>query len=58
MWAVFKNKLEQIHVVPVGDQRSHMVSRDCWCNPAKDEDSIWRHNSYDRREEAEGKTKH
>jgi len=41
-----------IHVVPVGDLREHLSSKDCWCNPTEDEEcpEIYIHHSMDGRE--------
>lgn len=43
-----------MHVVPCNDLRVHFLEPTCWCCPEKDdEDSLWKHNSLDGREEYE-----
>ena len=38
------------HVMPLGDFRSHVDSRNCWCQPSEIEPNLIVHNSMDRRE--------
>jgi hypothetical protein len=40
------------HVMPENDLREHVMSADCWCHPAVDEEyeNVLVHNSMDGRE--------
>lgn len=46
--------IDDCHVLPLGDLRDHIETRDCWCRPELIEDQaggfIAVHNSMDRRE--------
>lgn len=48
-----------VHVYPIGDDKVHVMSRECWCQPEYDEEQeVWIHHSADGREEYEsGKRK-
>lgn len=46
-------KIEQDHLVPVGDYRDHDYSDECWCKPREITHGFFSHNSLDRREEYE-----
>lgn len=41
-----------LHVIPMNDLRPHESLSTCWCKPARDteEETVWIHNSMDRRE--------
>lgn len=42
---------DEVHVVPIGDTREHVCSKDCWCEPEEDDEEpdIWLHNAADGR---------
>lgn len=44
------------HIIPLDDLREHEESKDCWCKPYEDEQTldIWIHNALDERESYEG----
>lgn len=46
-WGIYE--LDEIHVAPIGDMRSHEFSGACWCDPIID-DGLVIHNSADGRE--------
>ncbi len=44
------------HITPIDDTYAHEESATCWCKPAEsivEADSIFTHNSHDRREDYE-----
>lgn len=51
-WNVIETS-DRLHVVPVGDQRAHMLAADCWCGPTPDVGAILVHHSADQRERCE-----
>lgn len=55
-WVTSHGK-NRVHVFPVGDLREHKRSSKCWCSPDIDENGTVVHNSADRREDYEQKTR-
>jgi hypothetical protein len=46
-------------VIPIGDEREHSESADCWCGPTAEHDEgsiLFVHNAADMREEYEKNT--
>lgn len=51
MWLTYYDETTVAHVVPIGDVLFHILSDRCNCHPVLlYPDSIFRHNSYDKRE--------
>jgi hypothetical protein len=51
-WQVIPETATVNHVIPIHDQREHVLSKDCHCCP-RDDEGVMVHNSYDGREIAE-----
>jgi hypothetical protein len=45
--------VKQLHIVPIGDTRKHILTTDCWCQPKVEHESLIpfvTHNAADMRE--------
>ncbi len=41
------------HVIPSCDDKEHKPSPSCWCKPREEDNRIWSHYAYDKREDYE-----
>lgn len=54
MWINVLNGNDILHVIPIDDLKEHESKETCFCNPWKDEEGFYVHNSADNRELTEG----
>lgn len=54
-----EDRLELIHIIPLGDLREHELTTHCWCEPTRDDEEpiILMHHAADGRERYEDGTR-
>lgn len=53
MEAIAASPTIRFHMLPVGDNKMHVVSEQCWCFPLEMQRGLWAHNAKDCREARE-----